>query len=1113
MNITHPAKPIFSKRRSILVRALLVFVCLVAVVAGTGIWKLTHGGIPVDFLKPRLEQAFESRLPFQRIDIGAARLEWDMEASTMLLRLQDTRISAENGTPLAAFSSLLLGMKPWDLLLHRQVRLTHVVLVGGFIGIERKSDGSFDFNVARTFGGVGDDALARAAPDIQLAEQLAEDIFAFASPAILPEIVGELTQSMEILESLETLEIRGAGFLFRDSKSGLRLRMNNLRLKLHRAGQGVRWEISSHVGTGGGNWNLLAAGRQNLASLRADVDVRFERIGGASADSGRMRAHFDADLRRVVVDEMVLSVGENQIALNGSVEFFGDRSHRIELQGENLVVHIGGITQSSVPVDRLFLRGNLFLSGMDLFDTQFEIETLRLELPAHNVDISGSVRAAPRSPELRISIVSEELQKDDLMALWPVPLETFTREWVAEHIISARLENILIRMNMGGGDLADVLVEEKPLPEDSLLIQTDLYDVVLDYLPPFPEIKDANGGLRIQDSRFEAWADNAKVKPSDDTPDIDLQDLRFAVDQIYVKDPPSRTSLSFQGEASALFFLLQSDAIGLRQKDAGIDALRSEGVISGDLSVNMRLYDDIEAHHVDLVVDARGKELLLPLSKEGYQLSQADIHFTGSLKEMRAEGQARVNGVKITLDLYKQFAFLGEDVLSIDIGGVFDETQIESLGMELPVAVAGGIPTSLNLLGDENGIREGRMRMDLTPVAFEEALIGWNKPREQAASLDMHFEFSDEESMEVSDFFLQSEDVEVRGGFRLDADDRVVEANLSTVRVGADTFLKVHARRGASGVFTLDISGDSLDIRYIIDNVLGGEGLLSDGGEGEGEDGEDSDNGEEVITRGRIKRLLSHDGVELRNAVFYLHQSGDHVVASQLDAELGEAHLHLHLDTPAGGEGRKLTVSSGDGGAILKGLDLYPHVAKGELSVEADLSPIGEPLEIRGRITGGSFRVLNAPAFARLLTLASLSGIEELLSQSGIFFQDLNLPFMMSSEEIRLLDGEMNGPSLGLTLRGSIDRPAKHVDLQGTLVPSYTLNSLLGNIPVLGELIIGRQGEGIFGITFLVKGPVEDVDIVANPLSFLTPGFLRRFIEFGENETDTLDIKPLSRRP
>ena len=1115
------------RRRFTLGRVLLALACLVVIAAGAGAWKLTHGGIPLNFLQPRFEQAFESRLPGQRIDIGAATLEWDMDASTMLLHLHDTHIFAEGGTPVAEFSNLLLDVELWQLLQGR-IRLTHVVLVGGFVDIKRLPDGSFDFDVARTIddGGAEGDVLVHTLPDTQIAE----DIFAFASPAILPKILGKLTQSISFFETLETLEIRGADFLFHDSKSGLRLHMENLRLKFQRAGQGVEWEISARIGANNDSWNLAGSGRQDFEPLHADMDIRLRRVGGngISADSARLQAHFDADARRVVVDEIALQMGENQIALNGIIEFSEDLLHRIEFQGEKLAVHIKGVTQSSVAVDKFSLRGNFRLPSVNLSEAQFDIEALRLELPGHNVDIFGSLRPAPRSPELRVSISSEALQKDELMALWPVPLETFTREWVGEHILSARLENVLIRLNMDGGVLADVLVEEKPLPQDSLLIQTDLYDVVLDYLPPLPKIENANGGLRIRDSHFEAWADNATVSPSADTSDINLQDLRFIVDGIYIKDPPSSMSLSFQGEAKSLFSLLQSEAIGLRQKGARIEALQSEGFISGDLSLAMRLYDDIEAHHVDLAIDARGEGLLLPLSEGDFRLSQADLHFTGSLKEMRAKGHARINDIRIELDFHKQFDFIGEDAVSIDIGGMLDAAQLENLGTDLPVDVAGSIPTSLSLRGDENGIHEGRMRMDLTPVSFEEALIGWNKPREQAASLDMRFKLPGEGVIEVPDLLLQSEDVEVRGSFSIDADNKVTEVSLPVIRVGADTSLSAYAHRGVGDVFTLDIGGSSLDIRYMIDNILSGEGLLEDDAEetaeeddagetGEGgETGETGENGEydkQFVTRGRIKRLLSHDGVEVDDAVFYLRQSGDHVVASQLDAKIGESHLHLRLDTLADKGGRKLKISSGNGGATLKGLDLYPHVAEGALSVEADLSPIDEPLKIRGRITGRSFRVLNAPAFARLLSLASLSGIGELLAQSGIFFQELELPFEMSPEEIRLLDGDMNGPSLGLTLRGSINRSEKHVDLQGTLVPSYTLNSLLGNIPVLGELIIGRQGEGIFGVTFLIKGPVEDVDIVANPLSVLTPGFLRRFIEFGENETDTLDIQPDRERP
>ena len=1118
MRNTQSATTPSPRRRFTLARTLLVLMFLaVAAIAGAA-WKLTHGGIPLNFLQSQFEQALESRLPFERIDIGTINLAWDMDASTLLLQLRHTNIISESGAPLAEISNLLLGISPRELLRQR-IRLSHVVLVGGVVDIERKRDGSFDLNIveAADDDGIADDtALASATPGADIIG----DILALASPAILSEVLEKLTQSSSIFETLETLEIRGTDLSFNDGKSGLRLHIGDVYLKLRRESGSIEWRISTRINAGVDSWKLAASGRQDIAARHVDVDARIDRDSGTAfpLDSGRLRAHFDRDARRVNVKEVVLRAGENRVSLNGSIEFLEDQKHRIELEGEDIVVHIEGITQSSVPVDRLSLRGNVLLPSEDLSDAAINIEALRLQLPTHDVDIAGSIRAAPRSPELRVSISSAALQKDDLLALWPVPLEDFTREWVAEHITQARLENVLVRMNMDGGVLADVLLEEKPLPKDSLLMETDLYDVTLDYLPPLPEIKNAQGGLRVQDNRFEAWADTATVRPSADTPNIYLQDLRFIIDEIYITDPPSRTSLSFQGEASAVFSLLQGEAIGVRQKDAGIEALQSEGVISGDIRLYMPLYDDIEAHHVDLAINARGEGLLLPLSEGEYRLSDADFDFAGSLKEMRAKGHARINDVDMALDFHKRFALAGEDAVTIGINGAFDDAQLENLGINLPINIDGRIPTSLNLHGDENGIHEGWLRMDLTPVALEEALIGWSKPEEQDALLSLNLRFLDEDSIKVSNLLLQSEGIEVLGDFLFDADNKLVEATLPTIRIGADTILNIHASKQPNDAFTLSIGGRSLDIRDIIDNILGGEGLLGDDDDEtsttfDSDDDESAGSDGEFITHGRIDRLLSHEGIELKDAVFYLHQFGDHVVTSSLDAQLGESNFHLRLDTSEDGDGRRLKVSSGDGGAVLRGLDLYPHVDGGSLAVEADLSPIDAPLEIRGRITGESFYVLNAPAFARLLSLASLSGIEELLSQSGISFEALNLPFELSAQEIRLLDGEMSGPSLGLTLRGSIDRPAKHIDLQGTLVPAYTLNSLLGDIPLLGPMLIGREGEGIFGVTFLVRGPVGDVEIVTNPLSVLTPGFLRRFIEFGENEVDTLNIQPAEERP
>ena len=91
-------------------------------------------------------------------------------------------------------------------------------------------------------------------------------------------------------------------------------------------------------------------------------------------------------------------------------------------------------------------------------------------------------------------------------------------------------------------------------------------------------------------------------------------------------------------------------------------------------------------------------------------------------------------------------------------------------------------------------------------------------------------------------------------------------------------------------------------------------------------------------------------------------------------------------------------------------------------------------------------------------------------------------------------EGRATGSALGMTGSGEVDFSGKSVDFDGVLIPAYTANSILGNIPVLGELV-GKDGEGIFGLNYSVIGPFSKTTVAVNPLSALTPGFLRRIFD------------------
>jgi uncharacterized protein YhdP len=137
------------------------------------------------------------------------------------------------------------------------------------------------------------------------------------------------------------------------------------------------------------------------------------------------------------------------------------------------------------------------------------------------------------------------------------------------------------------------------------------------------------------------------------------------------------------------------------------------------------------------------------------------------------------------------------------------------------------------------------------------------------------------------------------------------------------------------------------------------------------------------------------------------------------------------------------------------------------------------------------FDVLDAPLLARLLTVASLEGIGNLLGGEGIAFERLETPFALRNQLLQIGRGRLYGSQLGLTFEGSVNLDEDTLDLEGTIVPLYGVNWTIGQIPIIGQLLRGAEGEGAFALTYGISGPMSEPRIGVNPLSALAPGFLR----------------------
>ena len=87
------------------------------------------------------------------------------------------------------------------------------------------------------------------------------------------------------------------------------------------------------------------------------------------------------------------------------------------------------------------------------------------------------------------------------------------------------------------------------------------------------------------------------------------------------------------------------------------------------------------------------------------------------------------------------------------------------------------------------------------------------------------------------------------------------------------------------------------------------------------------------------------------------------------------------------------------------------------------------------------------------------------------------------------------GPAISIMMSGYIESE-KLVSLRGTLVPATTINRTIASIPLIGDILIGKKvGEGVFGVSFKIKGPPKNLKTTVNPIKTLTPRFITRTIE------------------
>ena len=118
-----------------------------------------------------------------------------------------------------------------------------------------------------------------------------------------------------------------------------------------------------------------------------------------------------------------------------------------------------------------------------------------------------------------------------------------------------------------------------------------------------------------------------------------------------------------------------------------------------------------------------------------------------------------------------------------------------------------------------------------------------------------------------------------------------------------------------------------------------------------------------------------------------------------------------------------------------------------------------------------------------------------MLTGEGIRFTDFEMKYTSQNNIIKIEELYAIGPAISILMSGYIEKN-KLVSLKGTLVPATTINKFVSSIPILGNILVGKKtGEGVFGVSFKIKGPPKNLKTTVNPIKTLTPRFITRTLE------------------
>jgi len=870
----------------------------------------------------------------------------------------------------------------------------------------------------------------------------------------------------------EPYRVRSAGLAGVVDVAARTLAVDGVRVQLDDGG-GVRLQ-------GGGTLKETDAGLTGEAKLTLAAGGRTAAVsvgGQRAAGQGDTRLSATlADVEPAVLAGLAPALEPLRPAalpIGGTVEAVLDRDFR-PLSGRiDLKAGAGRIARPGVDVRPVTVNSASLRAGGDRTTQRYTLDRFAVDLGGPRVEASGSAAGAGGRLYAEAGVGARNVTVEDLAHLWPEGVMRNARNWIIANLSKGVVNDASLYM-MGDAPLGDLAAFE-PRRLNGTLSGTNM-DV--EYFRPLPPVT----GL----ARFDAVTDGKTFTLH--TQGGTVKDVQLGDGLIVITDLGGKEAIDIQvpvqGPVRTILTVLDSPPLGYPSR-LDLDPKGTEGKAEAKLHFSFPLVVDLKVEAIEIGVTAKLQGVGVKKVAAGMDASDANLDLTLDTKGMTVKGTAKIEGHPSTIDWKEAFDSAAKMRTRVAVKSEADAPFFERFGLETRPYAKGPVGADVVFTVDQRKRFGLTGTLDLTRTAMTIDDVGWRKAAGVPGTAKFTVEFQKDKVSRVSGISFEG------GGMKAAAVVDLVPATaqLSKATVSQLTFGKTDVRADVTvrdgGAWAVTLTGDSLDAKRILDTP-------------EPEAGAPPNERKRALEiTARLGRVVFGEGRQITNVAASARNDGSVWSFIDLVARTGpDGNLSFRFE-PAG-QRHRVHILSDDAGQMLRMLDLNDRVRGGKLRVTGTtLAPKADaPLE--GEIEMENYTVVDAPALARLLNAISPSGLAEVLSGGpGITFGRMQGNFRKEGRTLTLRNVRTSGSALGLTLEGQIDLKTDTANLRGTIVPVYGINRIIGQIPLLGDVLSGGAGQGIFAATWHMQGPFADPEISVNPLAVLAPGFLRNLFFMG----------------